>query len=169
MKPKDFKLGKHSLTYLKIRFKDGKWCPPFYSIDLDRTTQGNLNQERGIHKLEQRVLKKYLSSFDFAILYNKSNNEILHYYHHSKGIQQLDKAEYAKLVAGDSKTLFNLYLVPGRSLRTSGNIKGQSIFGVAKEDVAQYWNVDLAKILLYRGKKLVYEFVNGVFKKNIYG
>lgn len=156
-----FKLKRDSLSELYIM--QGGQMRKFYSIDQDRTTYGQLNQERGIQKLENRFLAQ---NFEFAYLKDVKTGNILHYYLPNTGSRRLDKKEYNKIKRGGEE-LYNFYLVPSAAARKMGQIKGTSIFGAKKSDVSLHWGSDLSKILIYRKgeKRPTYEYANGLFKK----
>ena len=159
------KLKIDSLSILEIH-EAGK-CLWYYSL-VDRdvmSTQGKLDWELGVSKLEKKILSAH-PGWQYANIRENHTFMIQHYYHCTTGTRRLTKEEYIQVtgIKIDNRH-YNLYLIPGAKMRERGEHKPITIPGVEKDEVSKFWNNELSKIQLYRGKSLCYEYTNGLFKK----
>ena len=150
-----FKLGRDSLTYLAIKYPHQKDAFKRYSMDHKTPN----NPQRGINRLERVFLQQ--KPFEWAVLYDNKTGKILAYYHPTTGTEQLDKTRYYKALGRSSLKLYLIYTAAYR--RRTGRTKGLSISIDSIEEVAQYWNQDVERIMVYQNGQHTHNFIKGQF------
>jgi hypothetical protein len=150
-----FKLGRDSLTYLAVKYPNQTDAYKRYSMDHKTPN----NPQRGVSRLERVFLQQ--KNFEWAVLYDNKTRKIIAYYHPTTGTEQLDKEKYYKALG---KASIKLYLIYNSAykLRT-GRTKGLSMPIESLEDVAQYWNQDIERIMVYQNGKHTHNFIKGQF------
>lgn len=154
---KEFKIKKHSLSYLDVFDRSGN-PKRYYSIDAAAATQWELDQRHGIRKLEQLLSR--IDGWQYAVLSSNETQQPIQYYHPAEGTRALSKEEYNILLGKQEKT-YGIYLIPSAARRAAGETKGESIFGVKLNELKRYWSAALSRIDVYSGRNKVYEYKNG--------
>jgi hypothetical protein len=152
-----FKLGRDSLTYLAVKYPNQKDAFKRYSMDHKTPN----NPQRGVSRLERVFLQQ--KHFEWAVLYDNKTGKIIAYYHPTTGTEQLDKETYYKALG---KASLKLYLIYNSAYkRRTGRTKGLSMPIESLKDVAQYWNQDVERIMVYQNGKHTQNFIKGQFFK----
>lgn len=134
---------------LKIKFYNNSDQIPFRGA---KTFGGSINNF-------EKLLKKHQGRWDYAIVYQ--DGAISHYYHHSTGVNSIDKETYAQQL---KETRVNLYIIPTQAYKhRTGIDRGKTICGASIEDMPQYDTADTLKIQAYVNNKLVATYQNGQY------
>jgi hypothetical protein len=154
-KKPEFKFKIDSLSYLLIKSPSCSVPIKRYSLDY-RTPQ---NPDLGINRLERVFVKG--KSFEWAALYNNKDHKVIAYYHPKTQDQQLDKDEYLKVL---NKVKLKLYIIYTAAYKLkTGRKKGLTMSIESLDDVAQYSNQDVERIMIYQNGKHTQNFIKGQF------
>ena len=154
-KKPEFKLKVDSLSYLLLKTSSNPTPLKRYSLDY-RTPQ---NPDLGVNRLERVFLKG--KGFEWAVLYDNRNNKIQAYYHPKKQDEQLDKEEFLKLLG---KVKLKLYIIYSAAYKLkTGRKKGLTMPIEQLDEIPQYWNKDVERIMVYQNGKHTQNFIKGQF------
>lgn len=124
-----FKTKGFSHTSLVVHLNNGD-RQIYYSLD-----QSAKNQEKGILRLEQRILYPILEQIDWGYIQTNSNKVILHYYHSSKGKERLSRETYQQcLVKHDTRYNCTLY-ANNYTRETYGDKKPKAYFSLTEQEI----------------------------------
>lgn len=153
----EFKIKRDSLTYLLLKTPGNATPIKRYSLDA-RTPQ---NPILGVNRLERVFLKGKV--FEWAVLYDNKTNKILAYYHPKKQDQALSKEEFQTLLG---KVQIKLYIIYNAAYKLkTGRKKGLSMPIEQLDEIPQYWNQDIERIMVYQNGKHTQNFIKGQFFK----
>lgn len=152
-----FKLGRDSLSYLMVKYPTNQ--QPFKRYSMDSKTRNDA--QLGIDRLERVFLRG--KNYEWAVLYDNKTKKVQHYYHPTRNTQQLDKQDYFKALGKASLKLYIIYNAAYK-LRT-GRTKGLSMPLKDLSEVAQYWNADIERIMIYKNGQHTQNFIKGQFFK----
>ena len=152
-----FKIKIDSLSYLLVKTPGNS--TPFKRYSLDSRTPEN--PALGVNRLERVFLKGKV--FEWAVLYDNRNNKIQAYYHPKKQEQQLSKEDFQALLG---KVKLKLYIIYNAAYKLkTGRKKGLSMPIEQLEEIPQYWNKDVERIMVYQNGKHTQNFIKGQFFK----
>lgn len=130
----------------------------YYNAEGEASLRGISTLEGSISKFE-RNLKKNLGAWEYAIIYH--NGEKLHYYHNSTGVLKLDLEQYKKQL---NKSRINLYLVPTQEYKNrTGQHRFKPVYGASIQDMPNYCNDDVLKVIAYLDNKVIRTYQDGKF------
>jgi hypothetical protein len=153
----EFKIKRDSLSYLLVKTPGNPTPIKRYSLDY-RTPQ---NPALGVNRLERVFIKG--KGFEWAVLYDNRNNKIQAYYHPKKQDQQLNKEEFQVLLG---KVKLKLYIIYNAAYKLkTGRTKGLSMPIEELNEIPQYWNKDVERIMVYQNGKHTQNFIKGQFFK----
>lgn len=151
----EFKLKRDSLTYLLIKTSSNSTPIKRYSLDY-RTPK---NPALGIDRLERVFIKG--KAFEWAVLYDNKTNQIQAYYHPKAQDQQLSKSEFQVLLG---KVKLKLYIIYTKDYKLkTGRKKGLTMPIQEVNEIPQYWNQDVERIMVYQNGKHTQNFIKGQF------
>ncbi len=126
---------------LKIKFFDQSDAKPF---------------KGGAHhtKKFERLLKKTLTKWHWATIYGHGpHSPILHYYHNSMGLNQLNKKQFLQALNSEQINLYIVYTPDEKKRR--GSESGQSIPNKSLEAMASYYTKGVSKVMAYQNNELI--------------
>lgn len=110
------------------------------------------------------LLKKHLYKWEWAIIYDhKKNGQILYYYHHTTGLNRLDKKEYKEALNSGQIHLYIIYNAIGRKDRQTDS--GQTIVNSSLEEMHTFCTRNVMQINAYQNNILIKTLKNGYSKK----
>ena len=126
---------------LKVKFNDQSEAKPF---------KGGPNHT----KKYEILLKKTLNAWEWAVIYGHGvNAPILHYYHHTTGLNQLNLEQYQRALNSEK---VNLYIVfTSQEKKRRGNDSGETVYNSTINAMASYFTKGVAKVMAYKNNKLV--------------
>ena len=142
---------KPTVAYLHVKFHDNPSLKAF----------GISDYQKGLNTVERNILKKNKGKWKYAYLKQKDTPNVFYYYHPATGTERLDKDKYNK-----QAKLYSIYIVPTTAYKRKYNTqKGTSKLIKGLDQVAQHYNKDVLKILIYENGKHINTFENGKFLK----
>lgn len=144
------------VAFLQVKFKNRQDLKAFYINDLNES----------LRRIEINILFKNEGKWDWAVIRMSLSKQIYHYYHPSSGKVRLTRDQYIRKIQKDT---FDIYVIPTKEWKhRTGNQKGISYKGLKDlEEVKQYFNKDVLKILVYnKDGKVINEFDGHKFLKN---
>lgn len=107
----------------------------------------------------EKNLRKNQGTWEYAVFYHNGKKE--HYYHHSTGIERLNVKEYNQQL---NKTRINIYIVPTQEYKDrTGQQRFKPVYGAKIEDMPNYYNDDVLKVIAYLNNKPIRTYQDGKF------
>lgn len=107
----------------------------------------------------EKNLEKNKGAWEYAFMCK--DGQILHYYWHSSHLERLDNKKYIKQL---NATRVNLYIVYTYAYKErTGNKKGDTIFDSSIEEMPNYYNADVSKVMAYLDNKLISTYQHGQY------
>lgn len=136
-------------TLLKVKFYDK---PESNAFKGTKTLENSL---RNFKKFLQKCSQKW----EYATIHHNGN--LIHYLHANKGVDLLTKEEYLKELDDDR---INLYIVPTYAHKmATGSHSATTIKNASMQDVPNYFNHSVQKILVYQNNRIIATYENGKY------
>lgn len=105
-------------------------------------------------KKYERELKKHLGAWKWATIYAHGKGAgILYYYHHTTGMDRLNKKQYQAAINSEQINLYIVYTPEEKKRR--GTEQGQSIPNKSLAQMRSYYTKGVAKVMAFRNNKLI--------------
>ena len=130
----------------------------YYNNSNEIPLRGSATKEGSIRNFKKN-LKKNLGTWEYAIIYHDGVK--IQYYHESTGVNPIDRKTYIEQL---NKTRINLYIVPTQDYKDrTGQQRFKPVYGAAIEEMPNYDNDDVLKVIAYLDNKKIKTYQDGKF------